>query len=178
MAFAAVQMVARTNIKDDVYSAPDKLTCLTDICSTLITLVMYASIMSAYILLYLKQAEMQHIYMDLLAILRKRKLTRRFKHRITNIFYTEWDDNECTFMTQPVGVVCDVPMYINEEVMCYLAEKVVKSEECFAGFSEIAKYDLCSKMKLIVWPSDEPIIFAGLIMRVNILISILQFIYL
>ncbi|GJQ69696.1 hypothetical protein Trydic_g22268 [Trypoxylus dichotomus] len=160
MLFAAIQMVSGTNIRDSEYTAPTHLACIGDVCCKFITLVMYASIMSAYILIYLKKANVQHYFLDMQTLLTRSKL-EQFTDRILNLIYTEWDDNECIAMKPLEGIVCDIPTYIKEEILCLLAEHIVKSHDCFVGFSEIAVYDICAKMKLVVWPIDEPLLHAG-----------------
>lgn len=166
MLFASVQMVAGSNLRDRDYFPSQNVTCIGDLCTTFITIVMYASIMSAYILLYLKRVEVQYAYHEMINIIIEKNLGRRFKARIRNVLYTEWDDNECTAMKDPEDVITNIPTYIAEEVMCHLAGEALKSIEFFSYLSEDALYDVCAKLKLITWASNEPVLVAGQIPNV------------
>ncbi|KAI4465674.1 dna primase large subunit [Holotrichia oblita] len=123
--------------------------------------------MSAHILLYMKRVDVRYMYMEMFSILSRKNITRKFIDRIVNVLYTEWDDNECTSMKQSEGITCDVPMYIQEEIMCHIAENCINNEICFSEFSDIARYDICANLKYIVWPSDEPLSYPGQMITVN-----------
>lgn len=104
---------------------------------------------------------------EMLNAIKKKNLAQHFKDRVMNVLYTEWDDNECTLLKRPRGMIFDIPTYIHEEVMCYLAEEAVRSQCILSTFSDMVIYDICSKMKFNIWPKDEPVTRTGHIPEVS-----------